>query len=256
MVIFMITFVLAFFALGAVVGSFVGVVSERVHTGQSFVSGRSRCNSCARMLDVRDLVPIASWLISQGACRVCRARIPVAYVVLEGALGLLFVFAYLHVGVTPALLPLLFVLSVLAFTVVYDMRHTIVPPYASLLLILGGGVYAFLASPSLQSFGATLFTAGLIAGGFLLLHVFSGGRAMGLGDAPVALALAFVAGQSALSGLLFSFWIGAVFGIIVLALRRGGPRMGIEVPFVPFLALGFLLAYFTGWNPLFSTFAL
>jgi prepilin signal peptidase PulO-like enzyme (type II secretory pathway) len=26
--------------------------------------------------------------------------------------------------------------------------------------------------------------------------------------------------------------------------------MGIEVPFVPFLALGYLLAFFTQWNPL------
>jgi len=26
--------------------------------------------------------------------------------------------------------------------------------------------------------------------------------------------------------------------------------MGIEVPFVPFLAAGYLLAFFTQWNPL------
>jgi prepilin signal peptidase PulO-like enzyme (type II secretory pathway) len=25
--------------------------------------------------------------------------------------------------------------------------------------------------------------------------------------------------------------------------------MGVEVPFAPFLAAGFLLAYFTAWNP-------
>ena len=38
--------------------------------------------------------------------------------------------------------------------------------------------------------------------------------------------------------------------LALLFLRRGGPRMGVEVPFVPFLALGFLLAYFIQWNPL------
>jgi prepilin signal peptidase PulO-like enzyme (type II secretory pathway) len=31
--------------------------------------------------------------------------------------------------------------------------------------------------------------------------------------------------------------------------RPKGHRMGIEVPFVPFLAVGFLLAYFTQWTP-------
>jgi prepilin signal peptidase PulO-like enzyme (type II secretory pathway) len=92
--------------------------------------------------------------------------------------------------------------------------------------------------------------AGAIALFFFLLHVLSSGRAMGLGDAPVALALSLMAGTQAIAGLLFSFWIGALYGIFVLSTRRGGPRMGIEVPFVPFLALGFLLALFTAWNPL------
>jgi prepilin signal peptidase PulO-like enzyme (type II secretory pathway) len=78
---------------------------------------------------------------------------------------------------------------------------------------------------------------------------------MGLGDAPVALALALLAGPGlALAGLLFSFWIGALVGIAILVSRPKGHRMGIEVPFVPFLAAGYLLAFFTRWNPLTITF--
>jgi prepilin signal peptidase PulO-like enzyme (type II secretory pathway) len=63
-------------------------------------------------------------------------------------------------------------------------------------------------------------------------------------------ALSLFVGSQAISGLLFSFWIGALFGIILLLVRRGGPTMGIEVPFVPFMALGYLLAYITQWNAL------
>jgi leader peptidase (prepilin peptidase) / N-methyltransferase len=97
-------------------------------------------------------------------------------------------------------------------------------------------------------------TAGVIGSGFFLLHYFSKGRAMGLGDSPVALALALVTGGSlAIAGLLFSFWIGAVVGIGILVATPKGHRMGIEVPFVPFLAAGYLLAYFTQWNPLLLT---
>lgn len=74
---------------------------------------------------------------------------------------------------------------------------------------------------------------------------------MGLGDAPSVLGLSLLVGPgSVLPGVLFSFWIGALYGIVVLMTTPKGHRMGIEVPFVPFLALGFLLAYFTGWNPL------
>jgi prepilin signal peptidase PulO-like enzyme (type II secretory pathway) len=67
----------------------------------------------------------------------------------------------------------------------------------------------------------------------------------------MALGLSLLVGPSVvLPGVLFSFWIGALYGIVVLVSTPRGHRMGIEVPFVPFLALGFLLAFFTGWNPL------
>jgi prepilin signal peptidase PulO-like enzyme (type II secretory pathway) len=73
---------------------------------------------------------------------------------------------------------------------------------------------------------------------------------MGLGDAPIALSLSLLSAGYVFPGILFSFWIGAVVGIAILVTRPKGHRMGIEVPFVPFLAAGFLLAFFTSWNPL------
>jgi prepilin signal peptidase PulO-like enzyme (type II secretory pathway) len=80
--------------------------------------------------------------------------------------------------------------------------------------------------------------------------LLSRGRAMGLGDTPAVFGLSLLAGRTAVAGVLFSFWVGGVIGICILALRKGGPKMGIEVPFVPFMAVGFLIALFTQWNPL------
>jgi prepilin signal peptidase PulO-like enzyme (type II secretory pathway) len=245
------TIVAIFFgALGAIVGSFVGVLSERVSTGQSWVNSRSKCNSCNRVLEPKDLVPVLSWLVARGRCFTCGSRVPSTYVLLELSLGALFALSYLTLGLTLSTLVLLLALCVLAFIVMYDLRHTIVPVEASTTLVILAFIFAILESVSLSYLGLTLIIAGAIGLLFVALHVFSGGRAMGLGDAPVALALALISAPNALSGLLFSFWIGALYGIAILLLRRGGPRMGIEVPFVPFLALGFLLAYFTLWNPL------
>ncbi len=241
---------------GAIFGSFAGVIAERLNTGQSFTSGRSRCNSCARALGPADLVPVLSWLASLGRCRSCEARVPMAYALLELALGALFALAYAKVGLTIALAPLLLALFILAVIIVYDIRHTIVPPVLSFLLFVASLAYAYLSSAGMAAFGLALMVAGIIAAFFFLLHVGSGGRAMGLGDAPIALSVSLIAAGNALAGLLFSFWIGALYGVLILVLRRGGPKMGIEVPFVPFLAAGFLLAYFTGWNPLFSVLAL
>lgn len=241
----------AFFILGSILASFTAVIAERLHTGQSWVHDRSKCNSCARVLSSLDLVPVLSWLLMQGRCRTCHARVPMTYAVGEFLLGSVFLLAFLKLGLVLALLPLLLAFTVLAFVVMYDLRHTVVPQVASALLILSCLLYALASMGAGAQLGLALMVAGSVSAFFFLLHVVSRGRAMGLGDAPVALALALLVGSSlALPGLLFSFWIGALVGIVILATTPKGHRMGIEVPFVPFLAAGYLLAFFTQWNPL------
>lgn len=237
-----------FIALGAVCGSFAGVIAERLHTGQSWVSGRSRCNSCARTLDHRDLVPVLSWLVSLGRCRTCGSGVPWRYAVVEAVLGALFALSYLVIGLTYTLPFLLFAIVVLTVIVLYDVRHTVIPPHASSLLFATCFAFALLHTPTVQALGGALMTAGMLALLFVALHVFSGGRAMGLGDAPLVLSLSLLAAPIALTGLVFSFWVGALCGILILVKRRGGPKMNSEVPFAPFLACGYLLALFTGWN--------
>ena len=48
----------AVFALGAIIASFVGVVVARLNTGGSFLTGRSRCDACNAPLSSFSLVPI------------------------------------------------------------------------------------------------------------------------------------------------------------------------------------------------------
>jgi len=165
-------------------------------------------------------------------------------------LAFLFVLAYLKFGLSLSLVLFLIALLVLSFIVLYDLRHTVVPPLASALLVFVSALFAAVTYGGGQLLGSVYLTAGFVAFAFFLLFALSRGRAMGLGDSPVALALSLVAGPVALAGLLFSFWIGALIGIGILVSTPKGHRMGIEVPFVPFLALGYLLAFFTQWNPL------
>ncbi len=239
-----------FFILGALAGSFVGVIAERAYTGQSWKKGRSRCNSCRVTLTPRDLVPALSWLMHRGRCRHCGARVPGLYALYELALGILFAASYATLGLTLELIPFLAALCVLVFIVIYDLRHTLIPAPASSLLIAFGVLYAVLSAPDMLALLLTFAYAAGIALFFFCLYVFSRGRAMGLGDTPLSFGLALLAGNLAIAGFLFSFWVGGVIGILILVLREGGPRMGIEVPFAPFLAAGFLLAFFTQWNPL------
>jgi len=243
-------FLLLPFLLGALIASFVMVVVERAYTGQSWKSGRSKCSSCTATLAARDLVPIFSWLSVRGRCRACGSRIPVMHVIVETVLGVLFVISTITLGLGVPLILFLISLSILSFIVLYDLKHTVVPRTASFLFLVSALAFALVVHDTAAALGLTIALAGIMALFLFLLHALSRGRAMGLGDAPIVFSLALLVGSAyAFSGLLFSFWIGAVVGIVVLLVRRGGPTMGIEVPFVPFLAAGFLLAYFTQWNP-------
>lgn len=237
------------FVLGAICGSFLGLAAERAYTGQSWKTGRSRCNSCREYLSALDLVPIFSWILHRGRCRRCGSKVPFQYALYELASGALFLAGYLAFGLTPLFGVYLLALLPLGFIIIYDLRHTLVPPEASAAFILLALIFALMRAGSPHVLFVTLAYAFGSALFIFCLYAFTRGG-MGLGDTPVSFGLALFAGQQAFAGLLFSFWIGGVIGILILVFRKGGPRMGIEVPFVPFMAAGFLLALLTQWNPL------
>ncbi|MFZ3043506.1 MAG: prepilin peptidase [Minisyncoccia bacterium] len=239
----------AFFALGAIVASFVGVVVARLNTGQSFITGRSRCDACNEPLTSRVLVPVISHIMHGGRAQCCGVRLSCIAPIMEVLLGSLFVLASVKLGLTYALPCMLLSLALLLALVLYDLSHQILPSLLLTLFVLSSSVTGFLLAPALEAFYTTAFIAFLIAASLALVHFLSHGRAMGFADAPFSFGLSLLAGPAALSGFVFSFWIGAAIGIVVLLQRPRGSRMGVEVPFAPFLAAGFLLAYFTQWNP-------
>jgi prepilin signal peptidase PulO-like enzyme (type II secretory pathway) len=238
-----------FFAFGTIVASFVGVLVARLNTGQSFLVGRSRCDACNTSLSPLVLVPVFSYIVAQGRARCCGARLAFQAPLVEMMLGGLFVFVYLKLGSTIALPSMLLSLTLLFALVQYDLMHHILPAALLGAFVLASAATGFFLSSSVDAWYVTVFVAFLIASSLALLHLFSRGRAMGFADAPLVLGLALLTGSAALAGFIFSFWIGAAVGIVVLLKRPVGSRMGVEVPFAPFLAAGFLLAYFTQWNP-------
>jgi len=246
---------LLFFVLGAIIASFIGVVVARLHTGESMVHGSSRCDACGRALTPRSLIPLFSYTLARGRAHCCGARLSPTSTVAECLLGILFVVSYAQLGLTMDLLLLLTTLSTLFFLVLYDLTHQILPPTALWLFVAFASFFGFISASSYADFRSTLLMAAVFAAFFALLHFASRGRAMGLADTPLVFALSLLVGPAALAGFLFSFWIGGAVGIVILFATPRGSRIGIEVPFAPFLAAGFLLAYFTQWNPL-SFFAL
>lgn len=247
--------VATFFALGAIVSSFVGVVAARLYTGQSFVAGRSSCDVCGAPLSPAVLVPIVSYLASGGRAHCCGARVSSYAPATEVLLGTLFAFAYFQLGLAPALPFLLAALALLLALVLYDLAHQILPFPLLVAFVVCSAAFSFLSAPTVAVFRDHALVAFAVAAFFALTHFLSRGRLMGFADAPLAFGLALLVGPAAFAGFIFSFWIGGALGIIILSQRPRGSRMGVEVPFAPYLAVGFLLAYFTQWNPFIFAFA-
>jgi leader peptidase (prepilin peptidase)/N-methyltransferase len=59
----------------AIAGSFLATILVRWPQGRSVARGRSCCDGCGRVLKMRDLVPLLSWLLVRGRCRSCGGRI-------------------------------------------------------------------------------------------------------------------------------------------------------------------------------------
>ena len=85
---------LAFFVLGATIGSFLNVVVYRMPRGESVVLQRSRCPKCETQIKGRDNVPILGWLLLNGRCRACEAAISSRYPIVETIVASNFLLLY------------------------------------------------------------------------------------------------------------------------------------------------------------------
>lgn len=252
---------------GAIVGSVLTTVIERLPRGESFLRGRSRCPRCSATLAVSELIPVVSFVVQRGRCRHCAALIPGWHLGVEFAAIALTVAAVLSRRGQPwwDLASLLAALAILLALAVIDLRDFVLPDVLVGALALVGGVRALVAgAPTIPSaaFGAVV-GAGLLWGlGRLPWHTgrqspasslqtpdsgfqprdtgnwqpATGNRsAMGFGDVKLAGAMGISLGLPGVLAALFVAFLsgGLVGGALVLSKRA---TMRSRIPFGPFLA--------------------
>lgn len=66
-------------------GSFLGAVIARWSSGRPLYSGRATCDCGQVVLAPRDMVPIASWALNRGRCRICARGLGRLYPAIETA---------------------------------------------------------------------------------------------------------------------------------------------------------------------------
>ncbi|MES2748857.1 MAG: prepilin peptidase [Patescibacteria group bacterium] len=247
------------FMFGVIIGSFLNVYIYRFHTGKS-LAGSSHCLSCRTPLKFFELFPLVSYLGLRGRCRNCQAGIPSRYFWVELITGLLFV-AVVKWVMPIELWPIaLLLMASLVVVSVYDLAHFIIPDafvvFLSGIALVYTGLWVFLTG-EYMIFVWNVVASAIAFSFFAGLWWYSGGRWIGFGDAKLALPLAYMVGIAGVFSMLtLAFWLGTIISVTILLWQRygkrgqlgyrfRGPHLTIksEVPFAPFLILGFLMVF-------------
>lgn len=235
----MIPFVTGLFGLA--IGSFLNVVIHRVPLRQSIVWLSSRCPSCGEGLKSFDNLPVLSYLVLRGRCRICKAVISPRYPFVEVLTGILFALAGFEFGLSLGLVWALVLLSVLVALAGIDLEHRLLPN-----VIVGPAAVVGLGLSVARDPGRwwvyVVSAVAVAAGLFALALAYPGG--MGMGDVKMGGMLGTFLGPYAALAVFSGAFVGALVGGVLMAVGR--IRRGSALPFGAFLALGGVFTLFLG----------
>ncbi len=228
------------FALGLVFGSFFAAFSWRYPRNISITKGRSFCPRCKKQISWFDNIPLLSFLFLKGKCRNCKKKISIRYFIIElvTAIGYLVIFILQGFSLQGAYSIIVF--SVLEIIFIIDFEHKMIPDDFVFFGIFVWLFYSIFQVLPIRGQADSIFPslfAGFVCALFLLLiHLITRGRGMGLGDVKFAvLGGALVGFKLSLIWLFLAFLTGAVIGIILILMRRAGPKD--QIAFGPFLVV-------------------
>ncbi|WP_420383538.1 prepilin peptidase [Novosphingobium sp.] len=234
-------FVLAF-VVGAVIGSFVTLVADRLPHGETWVTGRSSCRSCAHPLGPLELVPLVSYIVQRGRCAHCRAALPPDLWLGELAGAAVAVIAVARGGDPAGIMALALFGWALVLLALLDARHLWLPD-AITLPLAAGGLAAALVLP-FPAFGERALGLAL---GWLALEALRQGyrrlrhrEGLGGGDPKLLGAIGAWLGASSLPVVVL---VAALIGLAWAGLQaaRGRPAGGTTpIPLGTMLALAAL----------------
>ncbi|MDQ3008304.1 MAG: prepilin peptidase [bacterium] len=253
------------FFIGAAVGSFLNVFIYRTLDDEprskkdSWISGRSRCDTCRKKIAWYDNIPVLTFLLLGGKCRHCHSPISLAHPVVEFLTGSLFVWWYwggtvfFQITRTPLqTLQPIFWLAIgilLLIIVIADILYLVIPD-AIVAMLLGLTLLYRIALVMFgvmrpTDFGLSIVGVAVAVSFFGLLWLGTKGRGFGLGDVKLIVPLALLVGWPEILVCIFlAFIAGATVGVSLIAL--GKRKFGQVIPFGPFLVAGCVMTLIWG----------
>lgn len=237
-------YIICFFIIGLVFGSFFCCVGLRLSTNKNFIKERSICDKCGHVLAWYDLIPVVSFILLKGRCRYCHEKVSLLNPFIEFVTGILFALSYYSFGFS---LDLVLSLSLIALSMIIfasDLTYMIIPDeviiFFSIVIIilefflkgisgvslsLLSGLSLFFFMYCLMMLGNALFKKESLGGGDVKLFFV-----LGLVIDPfLGLVTIFLASLIALPVSLY-------------LLYKNKEHM---IPFGPFILIAFLIIFFS-----------
>ena len=261
---------LAALVLGLLIGSFLNVVILRLpkrlewqwkHDSRELleitepyepappgiVVESSHCPHCGHKLAVWENIPLLSFVLLRGKCRMCSVPISWQYPLVELITGLMFAACVWRFGVSwESGLGLVFSAFLVAMAGV-DLRTTYLPDqltYPLLWLGLLISVVTVYVDPVSAILGAAVGYLSLWSV-YWLFKLVTGKEGMGYGDFKLLAALGAWCGiKAVLPILLIASLIGAIIGSAWLLIK--GKNRATQIPFGPYLAIAGWIHFISG----------
>lgn len=255
---------------GFCVGSFLNVCIYRLPKGKSAIFPRSFCPKCNTPIKWYDNIPLLSYIILKCRCRNCQEKISLRYPIVELITGVLFLGLYLQVGLSWIFAKYIFFFSILVLVSFIDIEYHAIPAYLCVAGIVIGLAFSLPASFhlfkngvfDLSKFPVVAALKGLLFGlGFTYLFKLFGDvfidfyltlrkkdsiegerESLGLGDVDF---MGMVGVFLGMKGVVLTFFLAPFFAIIysIFALIFKKSHL---IPYLPYLSLAALVAFFWG----------
>lgn len=237
-------YLICFFIIGLVFGSFFCCVGLRLSKNENFLKGRSYCDNCHHNLYWYDLIPLFSYITLKGKCRYCREKVSLLNPFIELVTGILFMLSYYSFDFSLELILALSLVSLSMIIFASDLTYLIIPDeviiFFSIIIIIlefflngfPSVIISLLSGASLFFFMYILMNVG---------NIIFKKESLGGGDVKLLFVLGLVIDP--FLGLITIFLASFIaLPISLYLLYKNKEHM---IPFGPFILIAFLIIYFS-----------
>ena len=237
-------YIICFFILGLVFGSFFCCVGLRLSKNEKFINERSVCDNCGHILAWYDLIPVFSYIFLKGKCRYCHTKVGIINPFIEVVSGVLFALSYYSFGISLELVLALNIVALSMIIFVSDLTYMIIPDEVIIFFSVVFIILEFMMG-GLKGLGLSLISgASLFLFIYLLMKLGSvlfKKESLGGGDVKLLFVLGLV--LDPFLGLITIFLASFIaLPVSLYLLYKNKEHM---IPFGPFILIAFLIIFFS-----------